>query len=46
MATVVSQHICHLDRHLEFSKNLFCGKLQQMSLKLIENIYLQPQIGI
>ena len=46
MATVVSQHVRHLGRHLGFSKNLFCAKLQQILLKLVENMCLQPQIGI
>ena len=38
MATVVSQHV----RHLELFKNIFCPKLQQIFLKLAENMYLQP----
>ena len=44
MATAVSQHVRHFGRHLGFSKNLFCTKLQQILLKLIENRRLQPQI--
>ena len=31
---------------LDFSKILFSAKLQQISLKLVENMCLQPQIGI
>ena len=46
MATVVSQHGRHLGRHLGFSKFLFYAKLQQILLKLVENMCLQPQIGI
>ena len=29
-----------------FSNILFCAKLQQILLKLVENMCLQPQIGI
>ena len=29
---------------LDFSKILFSGKMQQMLLKLVENMRLQPQI--
>ena len=46
MATVVSQHVRHIGRHLGFSKMLFYGKLQQILLKLVENMCFQPQIGI
>ena len=46
MATVVSQHVrLILDTILDFSKILFCAKLQQILLKLVENTCLQPQIG-
>ena len=31
---------------LDFSKKLFCTKLQQILLKFVENMCLQPQIGI
>ena len=31
---------------LDFSKILLCTKLQQILLKLVENMCLQPQIGI
>ena len=31
---------------LDFSKILFYAKLQQILLKLVENMCLQPQIGI
>ena len=44
MATVVSHHVRHLGRHLDFSKILFCAKLQQILLKIAENMCLQPQI--
>ena len=30
----------------DFSNILFCAKLQQILLKLVENMCLQPQIGI
>ena len=42
MTTVVSQHV----HHLGFFKILFCAKLQQILQKLVENMYLQPHIGI
>ena len=45
MATVVSQHVHHLGRHLGFSKVLFYAKLQQILLELVENMCFQPQIG-
>ena len=38
MATVVSQHVRHLGRLLDFSKILFCSKLQQILLKIVENM--------
>ena len=40
MATVVSQHV----RHLGVFKYLFCAKMQQILMKLVENMCLQPQI--
>ena len=43
MATVVSRH---LGRHLGIFKKLFYAKLQQILLKLVENMCLQLQIGI
>ena len=48
MATAVSQHLRHIDRHLGFLKKkyLFYAKLQQILLKLVENMCLQPQIGM
>ena len=46
MATVISQHVRHIDRHLGFFKNFICSKLQQILLKLVESMCLQPQIGI
>ena len=46
MATVVSQHVRHLGRHLGFFKNLFYAKVQQTLMKLVENMCLQPHIGI
>ena len=47
MATVVSQHIRHFDRHLGFFKiNLISAKLQQIFLKLVKDMCLPPQIGI
>ena len=46
MATVVSQDVRHLGHHLGFLKILFCTKLQQILLQLVENTCLQPQIGI
>ena len=46
MATVVSQQPAILAAFLDFSKKLFYAKLQQVSLKLIENMCFQPQIGI
>ena len=46
MATVVSQHIRHIGPAiLDFSKFLFYAKLQQILLKFVENMCLQPQIG-
>ena len=42
MATVVSQQACYID----FFKILFYAKLNQILLKLVENMCLQPQIGI
>ena len=46
MAAVVSQHVHHIGRHVGFSqKYLFYAKLQQILLKLVENMCLQPQIG-
>ena len=47
MATVVSQHVRGiLAAILGFSKNLFYAKRHQILLKLVENMCLQPQIGI
>ena len=46
MAAVVSQHVRYLVRHLGFLKKLFYAKLQQILLKLVENMCLQPQIRI
>ena len=46
MATVVSQLVRHFGRHLGFSKILYYAKLQQILLKLVENMCFQPQIGI
>ena len=46
MATVVSQHVRHLGRQLGYFKKLFCAKLHQILLKLVENMCLQTQIGI
>ena len=46
MATVFAQHGYHLGRHLRFFKILFYAKLQQILLKIVENMCLQPQIGI
>ena len=46
MAAVVSQHVLHIGRHLDFSEIVFYAKLQQILLKLVENMCLQPQIGI
>ena len=47
MATVVSQHVRHIMAAIfDFSKCLFYEKLQQILLKLVENICLQPQVGI
>ena len=46
METVISQHVRHLGHILDFSKILFCAKLQQILLKLVENICLQPQIRL
>ena len=31
---------------LIFKKKIFCANLQQILLKLVENMCLQPQIGI
>ena len=45
MATVASQHVRHLGRHLGFSKFLFYAKLQQILLRLVEKCSL-PQKGI
>ena len=45
MATVVSQHLRHLGRHFGFEKNTL-SKLQQILLKLAEDMCLQPQKGI
>ena len=44
VATFVSQHVRHIDRHL-FQNKLFCAKLQQILLILVENMCLQSQIG-
>ena len=41
MATVVLQHERHIGCQI-----LFYAKLQQILLKLVENMCLQPQIGI
>ena len=46
MVTAVSQYVRHLGLILDFSKNLFSAKLQQIFLKLVENMCLLPQIGI
>ena len=47
MATVDSQHVRYIGRHLGIFKNFILRiKLQQILLKLVENICLQPQIGI
>ena len=47
MATVVSQYVrLILAAILDFSKELFCEKLQQILLKLVENMCSQPQIRI
>ena len=47
MATVVSQHIRHFDRHLGFFKiNLISAKLKQIFLKLVKNMCLPPQVGV
>ena len=48
MATVVSQHVHHLGRHLGFFIKFILHKLklQQILLELVENVCLQPQIGI
>ena len=40
MATFVSQHIRHLGHHLGFLKDLIFRKLQQILLKLVENMCL------
>ena len=39
MATVVSQHACHLGHQFYFV--LFCAKLQQILLKLVKNVYFK-----
>ena len=48
MATVVSQNVRRmiLAAILDFSKILFYAKLQQILLEIVENMWLQPQIGI
>ena len=46
MATVVSQHVRHLGCHIGLFKKKFLCKLEQILLKLAENMCLQPQIGI
>ena len=38
MATVVSQHVRHLGRHLGFFKSFTFRKLQQILLELVENM--------
>ena len=43
MPTVVSQHERHLGRHLGFFKIFI---LRKVLLKLVQNMCLQPQIGI
>ena len=46
MATVISQYVRHLAAILDFSKKLFSAKMQQIFLKLVENMCLQPKIRI
>ena len=46
MATIVSQHVRHLGRHLGFFKKFILRKTAANLLKLVENMYLQPQIEI
>ena len=47
MTTVVSQHVRQvLVAILNLSKILFYAKLQQILLKLVENMCLQPQIAM
>ena len=47
MATAVSQHFPHLGHNLGFLKNfIFSKTLQPIFLKLVENMFLLPQIGI
>ena len=49
MATLVLQRVCHLGHHrviliiyISNFCNLFLAKIQQIFLKLVENVCLQP----
>ena len=46
MATVVSQHVRHIGRHLAFFENIILRKIAANFTELVENMCLQPQIGI
>ena len=46
MAMAVSQHVRHIGRHLGLFEKNFFTKLRQILLKLVENMCLQPQIGM
>ena len=42
----MQQSFHNMSAILDFSKLIYCAKLQQILLKLVQNMCLQPQIGI